>query len=264
MDNRERLTFQFVWNEFWAFFSLEKGSLHTFGRLVRQPGKTIHAYLNGERGRLTNPIRFLLMACAIVTAVFVIGMPRDMYVKAAQGISFDEKVEPELEQKLSAAREMLTEVRDESPKGFLKMNCELAIESLDQSFAKRFAEASLTWMNVILLLALPVNAVISWVCFRNANLNFTEHIVANSYIIGIQNLMSIVLVPLAILNWVDFNVGGVVYVVASFAFQFLAWKQTFNVRGYLSYAICIAGLLVSVVGFVILQAIAMVLILVLA
>jgi len=260
----ERLTSQFVWREFFAFFSLEKGSLHTLARLCRNPGKTIHAFLDGERERLTNPIRFLLMACAVVTAVFLMGMPRAMYAEAAKNNVIDKSLESlprEQKEKISSAREMLTEIRDGSTNSFLQTKTQSAIEALDRSFAMKYAETSLTWMNAILLLALPINAFISWLFFRSAKLNFTEHIVANAYIIGIQNLASVFLIPLAYFNWVDLNISTAVYMLVSFAYQFVAWKQVFRLRGILSSLIGFFALFLSLVAFIVLQAVAMGLIL---
>jgi len=41
----------------------------------------------------------------------------------------------------------------------------------------------------------------------------------------------------------------------SFIYQFLAWKQTFAVRGILPSIICIFGLMMSITGYLILQGI---------
>lgn len=253
-----RLTIQFVWAEVLAFLSWEKGAFYTAPRLMVRPGKTIRAYLDGKRDRLTNPIRFLLMACAIVTAAFVFLMPRSAYLdENAVGIPDSwESVPPELKERVAAARAILTEIADASEEQFLTKNCQDAIQVLERSFASQFGEITLTWMNVFLLFALPINSLISWVCFRKAQLNLAEHFAANAYILAAQNFASLAVVLLAILNWGDPTATTGVYMLLSFVYQFVAWKQVFQLSGLLQYVVGFFALLLSVIGFLLLQGIA--------
>lgn len=258
-SSKERLTAGFVWQEILAFVSWEKGAPYTLARLCVQPGRTIHAYLDGERQRLTNPIRFLLMACALVTAAFIFGLPKNQYAKAAESplpnSSWD-SVQPELLEKVEAVRTQLADIRDGSEQKFLRRDAELALDALDQSLMSQMSEISLTWMNVFLLFGLPINAVITWIFFRNARLNLTEHVAANAYILGVQNLAAVLVVPLSILGWSDFATSTLIYMGLSFIYQFVAWKQTFFIRGFARYALGLLAILLSIVGFVLLQGIA--------
>lgn len=258
--NGDRLSASFVWQEILAFVSWEKGSLYTLARLALAPGKTIHAYLDGDRKRLTNPIRFLLMTCAIVTAAFLFGLPRGEYEAAAESPltanSWD-SVPPELLNKVEEARSLLSEIRDSTEQNFLRRDAELALDALNQSLMSQMSEISLAWMNVFLLFGLPINAVITWVFFRNAKLNLTEHVAANAYVLGVQNIAAISVVPLASLGWVDFGTATLIYMLLSFVYQFVAWKQVFFIRGLARYALGLFAILLSIIGFVLLQGIAM-------
>ena len=255
-----RITARFVWAEFLSFLCWEKGALYTTAKLLVQPGRTIRAYLDGDRSKLTNPIRFLLMACAIVTAAFVFGMPRGDYeesVASTLKVNGKESISTETEKKVNQARTLLTEIKTETDERFLKRNTKEALKALDKSVVVRVTDISLAWMNVFLLLALPANAMISWLCLRQAKLNLTEHVVANAYILAIQNLASLVMVLCTLLNWVDFNFGAIIYMLLSFIYQFVAWRQTFAIKGVLASMIGCFAVLTSVVVYLILQGIAM-------
>lgn len=259
-NNKNRITARFVWAEFLSFLCWEKGALYTTARILVQPGLTIRAYLNGDRKKLTNPIRFLLMACAIVTAAFVFGMPRDDYVESVATtlkVTGRESVSSETAIQVERARTLLSEIESTTDDRFLKRNAEQALEVLDKSLVVHVTDISLAWMNVFLLLALPANAIISWLCFRRAKLNLTEHVVANAYILAIQNLASLLVVLLALLNWVDFNLGTIIYMLMSFIYQFVAWRQTFAIKGLLASAVGFAAVLTSVFVYLVLQGIAM-------
>lgn len=255
----ERLTAQFVWKEIVAFFAWEKGSPYTAALLSMSPGKTIHAYLDGQRERLTNPIRFLLLTCAIVTTAYLFGLPRDAFPSSAESslqVSDWDSVQPEMMEKLNQTRALLLELRDKAEQKFLRSDALQALETLEQTPMSQMAEISLTWMNVFLLFGLPINAVLSWLFFRNANLNLTEHIAANAYIMGVQNLGAVFTVPLFYLGWMDFGKIALVYMLLSFIYQFVAWKQVFAIRGIIRYALGLFAIVLSMIGYVFVQAIA--------
>lgn len=259
-DNGHRLTASFVWSEILAIVSWEKGSPYTLARLCFAPGKTVHSYLDGHRERLTNPIRFLLLTCAVVTAAYVFGLPKNTYVEAAESpmtSSSWDSVEPELLEKVNETRALLSEIRDGTEQNFLKRNADHALDAINQSLMSQMAEISRTWMNVFLLFGLPVNAVITWLFFRRAKLNFTEHVVANAYILGVQNLAAVLVVPVALLGWGDFGISTLIYMLLSFVYQFVAWKQVYQIRGFVRNIIGLFAIILSVLGFMLLQGIAM-------
>jgi Protein of unknown function (DUF3667) len=256
----ERLTARFVWKEILAFIAWEKGWPHTAALLCTKPGKTVHAFLDGERERLTNPIRFLLMTCAIVTAAFLLGLPKYAYQNTAESTfknSGWDAVQPEMMGKVEQTRSLLSEIRDEAEQEFLQRDADCALEALDRTLMSQMAELSLTWMNVFLLFGLPINAMISWLFFRSARLNFTEHVAANAYIMGVQNLGAVFTVPFILLGWADFGTVTLFYMLLSFVYQFVAWKQVFGIRGIVRYAIGLIAIVLSVIGYVFVQGIAL-------
>lgn len=260
----KRLDFKFVLAEVTAFLSWEKGVPYTTRALVRSPGATIHRYLDGDRSRLTNPVRYLLMSCALTTAAFIFFMPRDQSIRDLErGMELSgartSETTSELESKLEDARTSLKDLDVDAVPTIVRKNSRTALTALDRSLAEQLTEISLTWMNVFLLLALPINASLSWLFFRKSRLNVTEHIAANAYILGFQNFLSLFMVPFAALGYSVSS--STVYMFASFIFQFIAWKQTFRLHSAIATVIGFGTLILSVLAYVTLHGVGLTLIL---
>lgn len=62
----ERLNFKVVFNDFLDnVFNIHKGLIHTFWRLIINPGEVGRQYIEGRRKMYTNPVRYLIIAIAI-------------------------------------------------------------------------------------------------------------------------------------------------------------------------------------------------------
>ena len=81
--------------------------------------------------------------------------------------------------------------------------------------------------------------------------------VSNAYILGVQNLAAVLVVPLALLGWADFGTSSLIYMLLSFVYQFVAWKQVFQIRGFLQTILGLLAIILSILGFMLLQGIAM-------
>ncbi|MGB3589785.1 MAG: DUF3667 domain-containing protein [Tunicatimonas sp.] len=66
-----RITLQYLWQEILGTLSWDKGFFFTFKELLIRPGKTIRAYLAGDRQRYSNPVRFLVFSTAIASFVII-------------------------------------------------------------------------------------------------------------------------------------------------------------------------------------------------
>ena len=263
-ENPERLSMQHVARELVQFVTWEKGALYTTKQLLLKPGRTTRRYLDGERTRLTNPIRYLLMSTALVTFAFVAGMPRATYLDQAQMGEFAQdspmfaapEEDPQVGDMLIQVEELISKIEAEVENPYIRVNCRRALDVLQASFMEQMAEISLTWMNVFLLGALPINAVISRLAFRHAQLNLAEHIAVNAYILGIQNIVGIGLVVAAYLGpiaaW-----STPVYLLLSFLYQFWAWRQAFELQGAGKVLWGLAVLVLSIFSFLLLQGVAM-------
>ncbi len=262
-DRQDRLTTRFVWDEFCDFMALEKGALYTTVQLCLRPGKTIHRYLDGHREKLTNPIRYLLMCCAIVTAAFVFVLPHDDNVESIQAAMpphLTADTPEEMQVKIDEAKELLGKIELSAEQPVVKQNARRAQAALDETLAEKVAEITSAWMNVFLLFALPINACITWLCFRRSKFNLAEHVVANAYILAIQNIAAVVVVVLAALGIANFAIATVVYMLLSFIYQFVAWKLVYKFRGFLHCLVAAIALVASVIAYLTLQTIVMVIV----
>ena len=260
-----RVSMQMVWEELFAFASLEKGTLHTIYRLCRHPGGTILAFLNGERGKLTNPLRFLAMSTAVITVLFVLFMPREeieeqmqIGAEAVRDQTMDEQLkDTEVVPSISVEQiDNLLEVLEvEGENRIIRSNAGRAREILGEQIWDRLSDIYYSWMNVFLLAALPINSVLTRIAFARSGLNFAEHIVINSFILGVQNFFAVMtLVPrVSVLPEVMYF--G--YMLLSFGFQFVAWRQVFDARGIVGSLLNLAMIFLSIGFYLVLQAVGM-------
>jgi hypothetical protein len=159
-------------------------------------------------------------------------------------------------EKLNQTRSLLSEICDAAKQKFLPKDAVQALEALDRTLKSQMAEISLAWMNVFMLFRLPINAMISWLFFRRAGLNFTEHIVANGFIPGLQNPGTVFTVLIVHSGMMDLGTVTLFYILLSFLFQFMAWKQVFAIQGLVRYFIGLFAIVLSVIGHVFVQGIA--------
>ena len=253
-----------VFEEFMAFVSLEKGALFTTYKLSTNPGKTIRSYLDGERKRLTNPMRYLAMSTALVTLAYVMFMPRtDFGDEFEQGMKFGGETdvsaalgEPdneELAQKASTSTTLLAEIEQETESPFLRSKARIAREAMEETLSQRVGDVSLTWMNVLLLAALPINAVLTWLVFRKAKLNFAEHFATNAFILGLQNILAIIMLFPSLIGGMALFTA--IYMVMSFTYQYIAWRNTFRFKGVFGHCFGFIILLVSAFAYLSMQGI---------
>ena len=87
---RSRLTLRRLWAEFSSrVFNLDRGFLGTLWGLTRDPGQVPLDYVEGRRRRYTNPLSYLLMACAV--SLFMLQFSEDVLrEQMAAGIASQE------------------------------------------------------------------------------------------------------------------------------------------------------------------------------
>ncbi|MEL6105580.1 MAG: hypothetical protein AAFU85_06075 [Planctomycetota bacterium] len=258
-----RISMGMIFEEFLAFFSLERGALLTTKLLASRPGASIRAYLEGAGGSrksMTNPLRYLAMTTALVTLAFFFFIPRQGFVDDVQkGIDFGEqqdgatKKEPsEIESKRQQVVALLTEIETDSKSRLTRANARKARESIVETLAERVGEITIAWMNVLLLVSLPLNACLTSICFRKSNFNVAEHFVINAYILGGQNVAAVVmLVPSGIGELAGVLTG--LYLVLSFCYQFIVWRQVFELKTWFWGAFGLGLVLVSATAYLVLQ-----------
>ena len=126
--------------------NIEKGFLATALKLLVAPGELIHGYWNGRTVNYYHPFRFVLIWVALN---FLVNF----------GLGIDDLLQDALQPAF---------IEDEFS--------ESQIGSMDQRFD--------SWLNIVVLLLIPVNSLFTRLLFRRREKNYAEHLIMNSYMIG--------------------------------------------------------------------------------
>ncbi|HBE71785.1 MAG TPA: hypothetical protein DDW52_26880 [Planctomycetaceae bacterium] len=180
MPREQRISMALVLEELRAFFSLEKGSLYTTRKLGRTPTQAITDYLAGDRSRLTNPLRYLFMSCALTTAALVFLVPgaaSQWSVDSSERTQAEITTEdPQLAEQLEEAKRLLSELSVHLEDRTLRSNAKAANAHLEKTAMSRLGEISGSWMNVFLLLSVPIYTAITFSLFYRARFLLPEHV----------------------------------------------------------------------------------------
>ncbi|MCA1763614.1 MAG: DUF3667 domain-containing protein [Cryomorphaceae bacterium] len=136
-------------------FNLERGGIYTVKTLFKNPGKAAREYLGTKRHHYTPPFRLL-----IVTTAIMLFLLRYSDTAAAAGDDFLKGV-------------------DESS--------EMAVQKITEVFSNYF--------NLIIWSLIPIMAFISYLLNLKKNYNFAEHLVFQTFLFCLTNILSF-LMPL--------------------------------------------------------------------
>ncbi|MDN3204587.1 DUF3667 domain-containing protein [Algoriphagus sediminis] len=173
-----------------SIFSIDKGFYFTFIELLKRPGKTIRAYLDGKRKTYWKPIPYALAAS---TGYFLIAlmMGQNTFINDFMtGFFSQEQSAPDA----------------------------LAETPILDWFSSNYAYT--------VLLLIPVYALASWIAFWSSKRNYLEHIVLNAYITGQQAFFygfSTVIFGILPISSLEF-----IPLLVSVAYNFWAFQQFFQ------------------------------------
>ncbi|MGB1217989.1 MAG: DUF3667 domain-containing protein [Saprospiraceae bacterium] len=156
----ERITFSYIGNQIRSIVNLEKGFPFTIWAFLTKPGVSAREYLFGDRKRYFGSIKFLVLTVTI--AVFI--TLKFTYSETA----FEEFVDPE--------------AFKDTPQAL-----EAYLAAVNEVFSKYF--------NALLISAVPIFALFTFIFFRKVKWYYAEHFAIYSYIYGITCLFSILIVP---------------------------------------------------------------------
>ncbi len=128
-------------------FDMNRGLLFTALELSRRPGAAIRAYVEGDRARFTNPVKYFLIMATITTLAYV-----------ATGAAAHMEAE------------MIVGATHDSP------HASRMAEAL-----RRGADMMRTYMNLVMAASVPFSAIATRLLFRRAGMNVAEHAVFNLY-----------------------------------------------------------------------------------
>jgi len=198
-----RISMRTLTRQLLGFFSLEYGLLRTIRELALRPGKTIRAYLfTEERHHLSNPV-----GLALLTA----GLTVFLMVKSG---SVDQILQRSLESEVAASSASPMEA------GAAEEQDELAALLGPENLEGLIAD----YYNIVLLAAIPVLSLLSMLFFRKDKFYYAEHLVVNTYITGMQNVLYMPIAPF---------LGRVpelslVYLTLSMSYQIWVYMRVFS------------------------------------
>lgn len=187
-----RITTRYIWNEILRTLSWEKGFFFTAKELLLRPGTTIRAYLQGERKRYSNPLRFLVFVTAAVTLLTI---NLDLF-----GQLYDETG-------AWSAEETVLQTQ-QNVKNFIYQ-----------------------YFNIITFLSIPLLAALSYLFFRRKGYNYAEHLVLNTFLLTEGMLIYLLIVPGLYYYPAIFNLVYQLAWLAYFVWGFLSFFQERSRKG---------------------------------
>lgn len=205
---KERITIKYLYlvlmsslgwdNRFWA----------TFRDLILRPGLVIDKYLKGTRKMYTDPFTFLAIALTVCVL----------------SISFytDEMIEISMDYQFELPETHSNSLTDSIDSENISQQDSIAYSEGIQNFSKKMVEFMIKFYYYISFLSLPFFTFIAFLVFGKPN-NYAEHLVINSYIIGLTSLLSILLFFAALIIGKSgiYNGGqfAIVFVYYSYVYQ---------------------------------------------
>jgi hypothetical protein len=149
-EARERLTTGLVVrNVASTVLGLNRGLLHTFLSLIRNPGRVVGDYVAGATVSYTNPASYLLLCASITALLFT----------SSGGI-------------------------EDFIRGFNEASARAPVPTAADAMRRIAAHAS-----IIVALVVPVTALFSWAVFYRSARNYAEHLVFNAFVLAQAALM---------------------------------------------------------------------------
>lgn len=226
----DRFSWRTLWGSVLAFFQLERGLLHTFRDLIVRPQVLLRTVLfEKERDRYTNPVAFLLLSSALVVLMLIqvghverVG-PSSIQVSTSQLIdSLDWH-----KQRFDARDSVLIASGDSLARVELKRTSDEAVEALvTREIQTLYVGLMTSYYNALILFSIPLVSLLTWLLFRRSGLHYVEHLVVNSYILAMQNLIFVPLVPVFtgdMRGW-----ASAVYMILSLVFQLYVYLRFFQ------------------------------------
>ncbi|MEO2063561.1 MAG: DUF3667 domain-containing protein [Christiangramia sp.] len=190
-----RLTIDEIKTEVLSHLYLEKGLLSTFISMLKRPSKTVEVYLHGNRRKIQNPFRYLIIGVAFSTFIMLANPSFRNYISNIQ----------------------------QSSKG----NYDQLDAATGLSFYEKFTQAQeiyMSYQNLVLTLAIPLIALVTFLFFRKKAYNFAEHMAINCLVFGT-------------IYWLSGLFSLVTFFMDYSFIIYLSWFLTFAIGTYLYWKV---------------------------
>lgn len=208
-----RISMQTIYESILSIFNFEKGLSFTIKNLLLSPGKTLSNYLfTVERLKHIKPMNFLLLMVTIATFLTL------QLLKSSN---------PDLAN--------VTEIEDVL--GGTKVNLGSGVPQKLNDAIEIFNKLVTRYYHIFQLLKIPFFALATFWIFRKKQYNYAEHLIINSYIIGMTTFLFIMVFPVA---FVQMNAFAIL-LTTTIIYMFVAYISVFeekNWRGFLKAIGC--------------------------
>ncbi len=190
----KRITFRQVLNSAFDAFNVDRGGIFTLKNLLIDPGAAVRDYLGANRYHYTPPFRLLIITTAI--ALFLISQA-EFINEANPTFSMDPNFE----------LDPTVEIKDPTANPEASDKIDITAET-----TKLLGDIQ-GYFNLILWTFLPVITLFSFLFNLKRRFNFAEHLVFQTYMFSVSNIISF-LFPL------DHLLGGVAILIIYLLFFF--------------------------------------------
>lgn len=204
----KRWSIKVLFNQFVAqLTNIERGFLYTTGQLFKAPGKLVTDYWKGRTIPYYNPFRYMIIWTTInLLLAFWLGID-EMIQSAVSAPDAQINVDPE------------------------------RFDEVTQQFN--------SWLNVLVLLIVPVKSVLTYLFFRNRKRNYAEHLIMNSFIYGQGAFISSVTQFVFVFIPYYFAIYFPFYFLVGLAYDSYVFQRTFKQPWWL---IIVKALVIGAVG----------------
>ena len=224
----ERFTLRSIAKEVLGELNFEKGILYTLKALTLYPAKAIKTYLHEDRTRLVKSSRFLFISVAIATFL------------ALEFSDLQSPAGPQTEISNAAEAPSSSEITGK----------------IGARMGTRLSKLFSDYINLMMLLSVPILAVVSYLLFLKNGMNYAEHLVTNTFVWGYLTYLYIPFIPFGSRVQILFFVLCLVYSSVVFYLLFrgtgriiLARAVLANVLGLIVFPLFISLLALLALAF---------------
>ncbi|HCL06299.1 MAG TPA: hypothetical protein DHW64_10180 [Chitinophagaceae bacterium] len=194
----KRLNLHDIWHDVVHYFThADKGIFQLLKALVTETGTVAREFVSGKRKKYFPPLNFFLIVAALYVFMGSV-IPNKSVRPSKQNVVNAYQKEP---------------IPKESASGY-------SAAATRQANVGRFFNK---YANFVAMFAAPYISLIIWLILLRGPYNFTEHLVANLYLIGFTNLVRCMLwTPLLALLHVDPTIKWPIYAFAVFEILYRA------------------------------------------
>lgn len=242
----KRITFKGLLGFVLSVLNFEKGILFSIRELIVRPKQVIEEYLKRDRKKLVNPVRFLVFSTALSTFLTFSVLPNNELnnfgIAFSDGFNREMKEgNKELEQKvpLPDSLHSIKEINRLATKKLRKKQSQQAA----QDFGKMMKDST-DKISFALVFFFAFGCLLF---FKNIGYNYTENLVINSFMVSMNNVITIVLVIPAIAFGGSFWIG--LGSIIGLAYFFYFWMVVYSRKSIGGFFRCLINYFISYLAF---------------